>query len=45
MDQLTRLISSFTVKQRVSIVVAAVLAIALLVSLSRWNSERDFRPL
>jgi flagellar M-ring protein FliF len=45
MDQFTRLFSSFTIKQRVSIALAAVVAIALIVSISHWNSERDFRPL
>ena len=45
MDQFTRLFTSLTIKQRVSLLLAAVLVIALLVSLSHWTRERDFRPL
>jgi len=40
-----RLIDSLTWKQILSIVVVAGGVIAGLVSLSRWNQERDFRPL
>jgi flagellar M-ring protein FliF len=40
-----RLIESLTWKQILSIVVVAGSVIAGLVSLSRWNQERDFRPL
>src|SRR5580693_7191671 len=40
-----RLFDSLTWKQIVSIVVVAAGVIAGLVSLSRWNQERDFRPL
>jgi flagellar M-ring protein FliF len=40
-----RLIDSLTWKQILSIIVVAGSVIAGLVSLSRWNQERDFRPL
>jgi flagellar M-ring protein FliF len=40
-----RLIDSLTWKQILSIIVVAGGVIAGLVSLSRWNQERDFRPL
>jgi flagellar M-ring protein FliF len=40
-----RLIDSLTWKQILSILVVAGGVIAGLVSLSRWNQERDFRPL
>src|SRR5580693_6477407 len=40
-----RLFDSLTWKQILSIVVVAGGVIAGLVSLSRWNQERDFRPL
>jgi len=45
MDQFTRLFASMTVKQRVSILVAVAVVIATIVSVSRWDHERDFRPL
>jgi flagellar M-ring protein FliF len=45
MDQLRQLLSSFTRKQKVTIVIVAALVISGLVSLSRWNHERDFKPL
>ena len=40
-----RLLDSLTWKQILSIVVVAGGVMAGLVSLSRWNQERDFRPL
>jgi flagellar M-ring protein FliF len=45
MDQLRKLYASLTLKQRISVLLAAVVAIGSLVSLSRWNKERDFTPL
>ena len=45
MAQFTRIFSSLTIKQRISILLAAALVIGLLVSLSHWTNERDFRPL
>ena len=40
-----QLLDSLTRKQIFSIVLAAGAVIAALVSLARWNQERDFRPL
>ena len=40
-----RLVDSLTWKQLLSIVLIAGSVIAGLISLSRWNQERDFRPL
>jgi flagellar M-ring protein FliF len=45
MDQLKQLLERLSVKQQITIGVAIVAVIAGLVSLSRWNKERDFRPL
>ena len=45
MDQLRQLFASFTRKQKITIAVVAALVIGGLVSLSRWNHERDFKPL
>ena len=40
-----RLLNTLSLKQMVSIVIAAAGVVAGLVALSRWNQERDFRPL
>lgn len=40
-----RLLKTLTWTQRISILIAAALVVAGLVALSRWNEERDFRPL
>src|SRR5580700_4116092 len=45
MDQIKQLIVSLSVKQRVSIAVTAIAIVAGLLSFSRWNKERDFKPL
>ena len=45
MDQLRQLLASFTSRQKITIVIAAALVIAGLIGLSRWNHERDFKPL
>lgn len=45
MDQFKRLIESLNWKQLLSLAVAAAAVITGLVVLSRWNRERDFRPL
>src|ERR1700721_690785 len=45
MDQIKRLLESLTWKQMVSLVLAAVAGIVALPAPSRWNRERDFRPL
>lgn len=45
MDQLKQLLASLTRKQKITMLIAAALVIAGLVSLSRWNHERDFKPM
>src|SRR6185312_11395515 len=45
MNQLKRLFDSLTLRQKLTIAIAAVLVTAALFSLSHWNKERDFRPL
>ena len=45
MEQLRKLIASLTLKQKLSLVAAAVLVAAALYGLARWNHERHFRPL
>jgi flagellar M-ring protein FliF len=40
-----RLLNTLTWKQCLSIVIAAGAVVAVLVAFSRWNQERDFRPL
>jgi len=45
MDQIKRLLESLTWKQMLSLVLAAAAVIGALTVFSRWNRERDFRPL
>jgi flagellar M-ring protein FliF len=45
MDQIKRLLESLTWKQMLSLVLAAAAVIGGLAAFSRWNRERDFRPL
>ena len=45
MDQIKKLIESLTWKQMLSLVLAAAAVIVALALFSRWNRERDFRPL
>src|SRR5512141_1434460 len=45
MNQLTQILSRLSLKQKVSIVAAAVAVMAGLVAMSRWQKERDFKPL
>ncbi len=40
-----KLLASLNLRQKISIVAAAVLVIGVLVGFSRWRHERDFRPL
>ena len=39
------LLGSLTIKQRVSLLLTAAIVVAALVGFSRWNQERDFKPL
>jgi len=45
MGQLKKLLASLSLRQRISIVVAAVVVGACLWGFTNWRSERDFRPL
>lgn len=45
MNQLKRLFLKLTIRQRVTLLLAALLAVGAIVGLSRWNKERDFKPL
>jgi flagellar M-ring protein FliF len=45
MDQIKKLIESLSWKQMLSLVLAAAAVITALALFSRWNRERDFRPL
>jgi flagellar M-ring protein FliF len=45
MDQLTKLFSGLSTRQRISIVLAAILTGAGIFGLARWKRESDFRPL
>jgi len=45
MDQLKRIFESLTWKQILSILIVAGAVTAALAGFSRWNRERDFRPL
>jgi flagellar M-ring protein FliF len=45
MNQLTNLINSLSIRQRVTILVVALAVVGGMVSFSRWRRESDFRPL
>ena len=45
MNQIKQLLGSLTIRQRIWIVVVALAAGAGLYGLSRWQHERDYRPL
>lgn len=45
MDQLKKLFLSLSLKQRISLGVAALGVIAGLLAFSHWNRERDFKPV
>ncbi|MCW5978993.1 MAG: flagellar M-ring protein FliF [Bryobacteraceae bacterium] len=45
MKDLKRLLSQLTLRQKISLVVAAIAVAGGLYSLAHWNRERDFRPL
>lgn len=45
MDQIRAILASLSLKQKVSLALAAAAVIAGLVWLARWNKERDFKPL
>jgi flagellar M-ring protein FliF len=45
MDQIKQLFANLTLRQKISIGAAALAVIGLLVALSHWNKERDFKPV
>ena len=45
MDQLIKLVTGLSTRQRISIVLAAILTGAAIFGLARWKQESDFRPL
>ncbi|MGH9695520.1 MAG: flagellar basal-body MS-ring/collar protein FliF, partial [Bryobacteraceae bacterium] len=45
MNQLRKFIQSLSLRQRVSLSVTAVLVFAALYAFTRWNHERNFKPL
>src|SRR5579872_220505 len=45
MNELKRLFDNLTLRQKLTIGIAAALVIAALVSFSHWDKERDFKPL
>jgi flagellar M-ring protein FliF len=45
MEQFRKLVAALDLKQRVTIVVAAIAAVALISGLVHWKHESDFRPL
>jgi flagellar M-ring protein FliF len=45
MDQFRRLLGRLSLKQQVTIAVAVVAVIAGIIGISKWNKERNFRPV
>jgi len=45
MDQLTKLIASLSLRQRISIIVSALAVVAGIFYFAHWRHEGDFRPL
>ncbi len=45
MEQIKKLISALSIKQRLTIATAAIFVIASVLYLSRWRMESDFRPI
>jgi flagellar M-ring protein FliF len=45
MGQLKQLFASFSLKQKISMAVAAVVVMALLYGVTNWRREQDFKPL
>lgn len=43
--QVRQLISALSIRQRIAIVCAALLAVGAMLSLSHWSKESDFKPL
>lgn len=45
MDQLRKLVSGLSMRQRLTLIAAGLLVIVALSGVLRWNRERDFKPL
>lgn len=45
MEQIKRILAGLSWRQRITIAAAAIAVVAGLAALTRWNRERDFRPL
>jgi flagellar M-ring protein FliF len=45
MDQLKKLYASLTLKQKISIGIAALAIVLAIVGFSKWHKEQDFKPL
>lgn len=45
MDQLKKLYASLTLKQKISIGIAALTIVIAIVGFSKWHKEQDFKPL
>lgn len=45
MDQLKKLYASLSLKQKISIGIAALTIVLAIVGLSKWHKEQDFKPL
>jgi flagellar M-ring protein FliF len=45
MDQLRKLVSGLSMRQRLTLIAAGLLVVIALSGFLRWNRERDFKPL
>ena len=45
MNQIRKIFQGLSIRQRVSLILVAALAIAALYTFTQWNHERDFKPL
>lgn len=45
MEQLRRIIAGLSWRQRIIVTAGAILAVAAIYGVTRWNKERDFKPL
>jgi len=45
MNQIRKLLASLTLRQKLTLLAVAALVVGLLVALTHWRRERDFRPL
>jgi flagellar M-ring protein FliF len=45
MDQLPKLVAGLSMRQRITIILAALLTVAGVYGLTKWKQESDFRPL